>query len=266
MEWGGVILPDNALLLTFDDGYIDNYLTAYPLLKERGMQGSFFIPAKTFTENVLLDVNKIHFILASGNISDIVGSLEKRMRHYQGSESDFPDYEELYQRYAVPGRFDDCDTVFVKRMLQTVLPEKLRNIISSELFEEYVGLPEDVFARELYMNRDQIRHMKNDGMFIGLHGYDHYWLADLAEPEMRKDIDRMLDVMGEFIDPDCWVMNYPYGSYNDGVISYIRERGCKLGLTTEVRAGIVGEDDRFRVPRLDCNDFPPKSRNWERWK
>ncbi len=57
---GNVILPKNALLLTFDDGYIDNYLCAFPLLKEFGFQGSFFIPGKTFTENVVLDVNKIH--------------------------------------------------------------------------------------------------------------------------------------------------------------------------------------------------------------
>ena len=50
------VLPDNALLLTFDDGYIDNFTVALPLLKKYGMQGSFFIPGKTFSENVLLDV------------------------------------------------------------------------------------------------------------------------------------------------------------------------------------------------------------------
>jgi len=45
-------------------------------LKEHGMQGSFFIPGKTFTENVLLDVNKIHFVLASTPIEQLVKDLE----------------------------------------------------------------------------------------------------------------------------------------------------------------------------------------------
>ena len=65
-------LPEKALLLTFDDGYIDNYLYALPLLEEFGFQGSFFIPGKTFTTHQLLDVNKIHYILASANINNLI--------------------------------------------------------------------------------------------------------------------------------------------------------------------------------------------------
>jgi peptidoglycan/xylan/chitin deacetylase (PgdA/CDA1 family) len=33
-----------SVLLTFDDGYLDNYTTVFPLLKEYGFTGTFFIP------------------------------------------------------------------------------------------------------------------------------------------------------------------------------------------------------------------------------
>src|SRR3954465_1886150 len=61
----GKPLPRNAALLTFDDGYIDHFVTVFPMLDERGIQGCFFPPAKAIRENRVLDVNKIHFILAS---------------------------------------------------------------------------------------------------------------------------------------------------------------------------------------------------------
>ena len=61
----GVQLPENPILLTFDDGYIDHYTFAAPILEDNGLQGSFFIPAKAFSTHQLLDVNKIHYILAS---------------------------------------------------------------------------------------------------------------------------------------------------------------------------------------------------------
>ena len=37
--------------------------------------------------------------------------------------------------------------------------------------------------------------MKRHGMFIGIHGYDHYWLGNLTEKEMKADIDQALDAL-----------------------------------------------------------------------
>lgn len=257
-------LPENALLLTFDDGYIDNYLAAFPVLKENGIQGSFFIPGKTFTENVLLDVNKVHFILASAPIDELVQDVFRQLDICRERDGLLASNEELFHEYAVANRFDSKETIFVKRILQTAIPEKLRNMISSELFKKYVGVPEDVFARELYMNRDQIRCMKQEGMFIGLHGYDHYWLGNLSEEQMKTDIHKSLEIMDEFIDKDAWVLNYPYGSYNENVINYISQNGCKLAMTTEVRIADSRMDNPYMIPRLDCNDYPPKSDNYLR--
>lgn len=111
-------------------GYIDNYTVAFPILEEFGFQGSFFIPGKTFTTHQLLDVNKIHYILASADIKRLVVDVKEKMDYYRGREYDYPPTEELWNQYATDERFGGKDVVFVKRILQTVLPEKLRNQIS----------------------------------------------------------------------------------------------------------------------------------------
>lgn len=256
---GKFSLPDKALLLTFDDGYIDNYTVAFPILEEYGVQGSFFIPGKTFTTHQLLDVNKVHYILASTDIKTLVGDLKEIMDYYRGQEYDYPPTDELWNEYAIGNRFDGKDIVFVKRILQTVLPEKLRNQISSDLFERYVCISEEQLAYELYMTEEQIRTMKRHGMFIGCHGYDHYWLGNLSQEQMKQDILMALDVIDEFIDRRHWVMNYPYGNYSQGVLDYVRSQGACVGLTTEVRVAEILKDNVLALPRLDCNDFPPKS-------
>ena len=255
-------LPEKALLLTFDDGYADNYNVALPILEEYGVQGSFFIPGKTFMTHQLLDVNKIHYVLASANIYNLVEDLKKEMDYYRGQEFQYASTEELFAKYAVASRFDIKETVFVKQMLQTVLPEKLRNIISSKLFAKYVGVTEEQLAYELYMSKEQIRTMKRHGMFIGIHGYDHYWLGNLPVEQMENDISLALDALDEFVDRKQWVMNYPYGNYNKDVLAYISKQGACLGLTTEVRLADIDKDNPLELPRLDCNDFPPKSNNY----
>lgn len=258
-------LPEKALLLTFDDGYVDNYTFAFPILEEYGVQGSFFIPGKTFATHQLLDVNKIHYILASADISKLTEDVKKEMDRYRGIEFDYAPTDELFHEYAVANRFDVKETIFVKRMLQTVLPEKLRNIISSNLFEKYVGISEEKLAYELYMTQEQIRTLKRHGMFIGFHGYDHYWMGNLSPEQMRKDVDMALETLDEFIDRKCWAANYPYGDYNQEVIEYIKSQGACAGFTTDVRAAEIGVDLALELPRLDCNDFPPKSENYKKY-
>lgn len=47
----GVPLPENPVVLTFDDGYSDHYTTVFPLLKDFGMTGTFFIITDTADHN-----------------------------------------------------------------------------------------------------------------------------------------------------------------------------------------------------------------------
>ncbi len=262
---GNSMLPENAVLLTFDDGYIDNFTCAYPILEEFGFQGSFFIPGKTFTTHQLLDVNKIHYIIASADIGKLVTDVKQKMDYYRGREFDYPDTEELWNQYAVDERFDGKETIFVKRILQTVLPEMVRKQIADDLFDKYVGVTQEQLAYELYMTPEQIRTLKKNGMFIGLHGYDHYWLGNLPHEQMKEDILKALDTIEEFIDPKEWVMNYPYGDYSDEVVEFIKDKGAVIGLTTDVAVARIGMDSNFLLPRLDCNDFPPKSENYKKW-
>lgn len=261
---GGEDLPHNAVLLTFDDGYIDHYTTVFPVLDEIGIQGSFFPPSMILETNLLLDVNKIHFTLATGETSLVYELLLKEIEFYRGSEYEIPETQVLLRDYAVSDCFDSGEVVFIKHMLQTVLPERLRCIIADKMFRRFVGVEETTFARELYCDIAQLTTMKNHGMFIGLHGSSHGWLGNMKEIDYELDVRRALDFMDNvgLIDKKAWVMNYPYGSWSNGVVNFIRKNNCRLGLTTKVGVADLRVDDLLLLPRLDTNDFYPKSDNY----
>lgn len=257
-------LPDMGFLLTFDDGYIDHYEVVYPLLKKYGMQGSFFPNAMALKEHKLLTVNRIHFILAEAELrgqsvmKELVQDCFQKMDGYREQGVSLPANEALYEKLAVANRWDNGEVIFVKRLLQNALPEAIRTDIAKQLFQKYVGRDEADFAKELYLSSTQMKVMKKDGMFFGLHGYDHYWLGKLEQTAMQHDITKALNYMKDVIDPARWVMNYPYGNYSDDVIAYIKTKGCKLGVSVEARGAVLGEDSCFALPRWDCNDVFPK--------
>ncbi len=269
-------LPENAVWLTFDDAYADHYTNVFPILDEMGIEGAFFAPVKAITEHEVLDVNKVHFILASvKNINELVEDIYKLLNEHR-EQYNLQSNEYYFNKLAVANRFDPKEVIFVKRLLQVELVEELRNRLTDILFKKYVSDDEAAFSRELYMSKDQMKCMVRHGMYVGSHGYDHYWLNSLPVEKQISEIDKSLEFLKAIgSDVDNWIMCYPYGAYKNlhennlgggstvsSLIEVIRERGCKLALTTEVASAILDKEHAFKLPRFDTNDFP-KDRNAE---
>lgn len=254
-------LPKHSVLLTFDDAYSDHFTNVFPILEKEKIRGAFYPPVKAVTQHTMLDVNKIHFILASTseeNIPNLLHEIEILLDKYRDEYNLLP-FEDYFNELAIANRFDCKEVIFVKRLLQVKLDERLRRIITDVLFQKIVGMDEAAFSRELYMSMDQIKCMVDCGMHIGSHGYDHYWLGFLSkekqEFEIKKSIEFIASVGGDI---DNWSISYPYGNYNDDTINILKQNGCKLGLTTRIDLALLDEggDAIFKFPRLDTNDFP----------
>ncbi len=149
-------LPPNAILLTFDDGYVDHFANAFPMLNARGIQGCFFPTSQAVLDHKVLDVNKIQFVLAAVSdagflLEEVLSSLDEFRQEYAlGAKEDY------LQSATEKHRYDSTDVTLLKRLLQRELPEPVRNEIVRRLFAQYVTSDETAFACELYMSVDQI--------------------------------------------------------------------------------------------------------------
>lgn len=254
-------LPPNALILTFDDAYIDHFINVFPILDKLKIQGSFFPPAKAILEHKVLDVNKIHFILASVDnklklIEDIYLMLDEFRSEYSLKENQY-----YFHKFSLASRFDSKEVVFIKKILQRELPEKPRKHVLNYLFNKYVTSDERAFSEELYVNIEQLKHMSKNGMYIGSHGYDHYWLNTLEINDQEREIYMSLKFLQEIgCNLNNWVMCYPHGAYNDLLLSVLGNLNCAVGLSTMVGIADLNTDNPLTLPRLNTNDLP-KNRN-----
>lgn len=253
----GTELPPKSLLFTFDDAYIDHYTYAFPLLDEYKAQGLFFVPVKAIMNHEVLIVNKIHYVLAvcDKDINALIRRVRTLLAPYEGKDG-VQTFDYYFDKLAVAGRFDCKEVIFVKRLLQVELQEPVRSSIIDELFSQYVSEDEAAFSRELYMSEDQLKCMQRNGMIIGSHGYDHFWLGSLTREEQLSELTKSVQFLkGIGTDMTTLSIGYPYGSYNEDTLGIIRGYGFKLGFTTVFDvADTTGES--LTIPRLDTNDFP----------
>ncbi len=255
-------LPPQSLLLTFDDAYIDHFSEVYPILQRENLSGCFFPPAKCILDNNVLDVNKIHFILATVEDKSLLVDFIYQALDENRAAHRFEPNEFYWKKCAIESRYDSADIMFVKRMLQRDLPENFRNTLIDKLFSQFVSSDEVSFSQELYMNEKQISCLQNNGMYIGSHGFDHYHLSRLSKEKQKLEIDLSLNFLRMIgSDIERWIMCYPYGDYNQETLSILRNRNCVAGLTTKVNLANLATDEHLLLPRLDTNDLPMWSKS-----
>jgi peptidoglycan/xylan/chitin deacetylase (PgdA/CDA1 family) len=255
-------LPDDAALLTFDDGLVDHFTNVLPLLDERGWQGSFFPPARPVMEHKVLDVHKLHFVLASVEDPQVlVDELIELLDPYRGSY-DLAAAEDYWARLGKPSRFDPPTIGFLKRMLQRELPSPIREDLCEHFFRKYVTFDETSFAGELYLSIDQLRMMQRLGMHIGVHGETHGWLDAAGPQDREREIRSSLELLSRVgADTESWSIAYPYGAHDEALRSLVRSAGAKVGVTTEVARADLWRHDPLMLPRLDTNDIPKQHSN-----
>lgn len=62
----GKPIPRKSVLITFDDGYLDNYLLAYPLLREFNMKATIFVAPSLLNENPYMTVDQVKELSENG--------------------------------------------------------------------------------------------------------------------------------------------------------------------------------------------------------
>ncbi|VAW43542.1 polysaccharide deacetylase [hydrothermal vent metagenome] len=88
-------LPDKPVILTFDDGYIDMYVNAYPILQQFGFVGTFFIPTE------FIDNNRIGYM--NWTMIEEMAAAGQRFEPHSRTHPDLREHEADYLIWEILG-------------------------------------------------------------------------------------------------------------------------------------------------------------------
>lgn len=179
------------VLITFDDGYLDNYDVACPILRSHGVQGVFFL---------------VTSMVGSCQVPwwDHIAYLLKTARRHQFS-----------LRY--PSNLAiDTDKNGLNESLRSILelykrPENSEPArLIRELQEEAQGdAPPETLRR--FLNWEEAREMLGGGMAIGSHTHSHQVLSQLEPSQQREDLVKSRAILKDRLRIDADVLAYPVG-------------------------------------------------------
>lgn len=226
----------NCVMLTFDDGTIDHYEKVYKILKKLDCSGLFFITSSIFDNNVL-DIQIIHRLLSLNKFDEI----------YQLFLDELSRYKYDVNNIEINNIYDSKEIAILKKGLQNGLPYHIRKEILNKLIKKYNI---SNVAKDYYISVDNLKEMKENDMYFGIHTKTHPNLEFLTYDEQYEEISYNLDLLikNNLIEDDLITIAYPYGGYNDDTIKILKRLNIKYGF----KAFKTEKKSNYEIDRIDC--------------
>lgn len=220
-----------SVVITFDDGYYDNYSIAYPILKSLQIPAIFFICTEMVWERNLCWWDVVAYLIKQCRKPSIV--IHEREYILQGNH--FAIIEELQTG--------------LKQCPWERIPDEIRLI--SEAAE--TDLPSaEIQDREL-MTRDHIREMAANQMAIGSHTHTHRVLSSIDHHEHQTELMLSKQLLEKTTGQAVRSVSYPFGRYRyipSSIQEAARKCGYQLGFTSNFGVNYLNRIDDMALKRF----------------
>ena len=229
-------------LVTFDDGYRDNFEVAVPILKDLKIPATFFITTG-FLESPRLPW--------WDHIAYIVKETPRHRLELKRGPSDIH-----------PAIVIELDGISrddaVMPIIRAILDERITDL---PWFLEHLRMKAEVtievesLGRALFMSWEQVRHIAdcNDRLAIGSHGHSHHSLADLDMQSQQRELVVSKRILEERLGREVPAIAYPFGwtgTYTQATKMLVQKAGYRVAFASQAGVNYANRLDPFEINRL----------------
>lgn len=237
----GDSFPNGACLVTFDDGWIDNYTNALPILQDLKVPAAVFAATDyigtdnafwqerlgyllytAVTLNVEKEILEKHGIVLSNNLK------EDELRSEIGT------IVEWYRK-------QDYEFIF---SLIADLEETLRES----------GYSKEIVPYDLFMDWKQINSIIKGGVTVASHSCSHRILTRLDTESIDYELNASRQTLKDRLGHEVTAMAYPNGDFDDTVRKKVYTNGYRLAFTTQDEFTDL-TTDRLLIPRINMHEL-----------
>ncbi len=211
----GSDIPRNALALTVDDGWRDNYVFAFPIIKKHGIPVTIFITADYIGGVKAFWFYRAKYIIVKGGLSRI--QLEKYLERFGAGKISESSWRSMASEY-IAGDNDPADWFMgrLKGFKAEIIDSLLAKIAIDAEIPEY-----ELSGKNLMLSWDEIREMARAGVEIGSHGCSHRILTTLTREEIEHELIDSRKKIQENLDIRVKGFCYPNGDFDATIMEMV---------------------------------------------
>jgi len=222
-------MPKRAAVVTFDDGYKDNYEYAYPILRRYGIPATVFLATGHINAQNLFWWDRVGYVV----------------HHTKVSRIDL----DLFGKYPLRSELDRSRTrdLLIDRLKR--IPSDVKEQVIDGLADIcQVRIPLDL-SKRLMLSWREIEEMDNRGICFGAHSVSHTILTNTTISKAENEIIQSKEDIEDRLAKEVTAFSYPNGDFNDEIVSIVRGNGFECAVAILGRLVSSG-DDLYRLSRI----------------
>jgi peptidoglycan/xylan/chitin deacetylase (PgdA/CDA1 family) len=222
-----------AVLLTFDDGYLDNFESAFPILASHGVPAVFFLPTSYIGTNYIPWWDTIAFIIKTGRRKEFALAPPWSRRFDAGRQGERTVIRAVLDLYKSPLTKDGDGFI--------------------AMLEEACGAARPPAGQRCFMTWEEAAAMLRAGMAIGSHTRRHEILSKLTAEEQFEELRSSKREIEDRLGSPVTAIAYPVGlmgTFSLVTLAAAEQAGYRAGFSFYGGFNPRGRIERFDIRRL----------------
>lgn len=222
----GTPIPKRPAVVTFDDGYRDNYLVAYPILKKYKVPATIFLTVGYIDAGRVLWVDRLAYMFKTTPLETLEIELPEL-----GSGS------HIYRLKGIQERLKVVDTF--TSLLKTVTEDRKNDILAELAGSLRVNM--DKVSGSLMLTWKQVKEMDANGISFQSHTMTHPILTKVSNEQARSEIVESKRTIQEKTGKPVICLAYPNGGpgdFDDSIVKILADSGYQCAISS--LEGLVG--------------------------
>lgn len=233
--------PRNLVLITFDDGYLDNYSLAYPILRSHGVSGVFFLATQLVGSSVVPWWDRIAYIVRTAKKGRFILSYPRSALFDLRQDGLSETIIRILRLYKDPATMDQVKFV--------------EQLVAASGGEEPARVP------RRFLDWTEAREMSSRGMAFGAHTVSHPVLSQLPYELQCQELKDSRVLLEQRLGRRIKMLAYPVGarsSFTADSKNIAARLGYQAAFSFYGGVNLPGAIDPFDVKRIGADSLSPQ--------
>lgn len=265
-------VPNRSVVVTFDDGYVDNLYQAKPLLERSDVPATVFLVTEAIVEERNFWWDELEWALLQSGILPEWFELRVNSSKYEWQLGDAREYS-LQNRQkdrqrrpwdAPPGSRLAFFYLIWQRLMELSKPERLEAL---DAIRTWAGASNELRRADRALSKDEVNVLGEGGLIeLGAHTMTHPSLKVISIAGQMEEILGSKAQLENIISGPVRSFSYPHGEYSVDTKELVQIAGFQGASTTNFKCVMAGADP-FQLPRFQIDDWSGEEflRRLARW-